>query len=516
MYTDRLKILLIEDDEEDYFLIREMLSGALLIKPDLLWVSDGDAALTAMKEQRVDACLLDYRLGSESGLDLLTRLAAVGPGVPIILLTGYGDRSVDLEAMRLGASDYLVKGRIDADSLERSIRYAIEKKTVEEQLRRRNAELVRTLWELNVADEEIRQQHEELLKASKVIEEQRSRYEDLFQNAPDAYLVTDLDGRIRESNHAARKILDRSAVYLNGKSLAFFVAEEDREIFRSGLVRLRQLKHSEDWELRIRPRKGSPLDVSVSTINVPDFSGAESVRWLIRDISLRKRADAALQKSRSELKELSSRLLKTQEEERKKVAQELHDGIGSSLSATKLGLERALAEMRQGACRPELLETLVTTTQHAIEEVRRITTDLRPSVLDDLGLRAAISWFCKRYGAIYADTAFEPDVRVLEEEIPDPLKIVVFRIMQEAFNNVAKHGQADLVRISLLKNTRTIQLAIQDNGIGFDVGSVSGMRESERGMGLASMKERAELSGGTFSIESRKGKGTTVRVSWMF
>ena len=516
MQTDRLKILLVEDDEDDYFLIREMLSGALLIRPELIWVRDGAGLLAAIADRNIDVCLLDYRLGPENGLDLLHRLTSVGHGVPVILLTGYGDRSVDVEAMKLGAADYLVKGRIDEDSLERSIRFAIEKKAVEEKLRRRNAELVQALEELGAAGEEIRDQHEALLRASKVIEEQRTRYEDLFQNAPDAYLVTDLDGRIRESNHAAWKCLNRSADDLLGKPLALFVAEDDKELFHNGLTRLKRLAHVEDWELRVQPKSGNPLDVSISTINIRDSYGAVSIRWLIRDISLRKRADEALQKSRSELKILSSRLLKAQEEERKRVAQELHDGIGSSLSATKLGMERALSEMEQGVCRPELLRTVLTITQDAIDEVRRIMTDLRPSVLDDLGLLATVGWFCRQYGAIHSHTAIQQKIEIREEEIPDPLKIVIFRIMQEALNNVAKHGRADLVRISLRKSSESIELAIEDNGAGFDLSYVSNGVERDRGMGLASMRERAELSGGSFSIESKKGKGTIIRAKWGF
>jgi len=135
-------------------------------------------------------------------------------------------------------------------------------------------------------------------------------------------------------------------------------------------------------------------------------------------------------------------------------------------------------------------------------------------MLDDLGLLATLSWFCRRYQAIYTGIKVELEQALEERDIPDSLKIVIFRVTQEGMNNVAKHAKADLVHLSLRKMDGGIELVLEDNGQGFDLKKVLGSESTKRGFGLTSMKERTELSGGAFAIESAEGKGTTVRASW--
>jgi signal transduction histidine kinase len=195
---------------------------------------------------------------------------------------------------------------------------------------------------------------------------------------------------------------------------------------------------------------------------------------------------------------------------------ELHDGIGQSLSAIKFRVENALRKI--GGETPtevsESLEPVVPTVQQAVEEVRRISRNLRPSLLDDLGLLATISWFCREFQGIFSQIRIEKQIDIQEDDVPDFLKIVIYRILQEALNNIAKHSQATLGWLSLKRKDGQIELAIKDNGIGFDLENVLSGDQSERGLGLASMKERTQLSGGSFSIESTKGKGTTIHAKW--
>jgi len=146
--------------------------------------------------------------------------------------------------------------------------------------------------------------------------------------------------------------------------------------------------------------------------------------------------------------------------------------------------------------------------------VRRIVKDLRPSILDDLGILATINWFCREFQDIYADTRIERDIEIQEEDIPSPLKTVIYRILQEALNNVAKHSQANLVRLTLKKYDHRIELKIQDNGVGFNLEKTISLKPSQRGFGLASMRERAELSGAAFEIKSAVGEGTMILVRW--
>lgn len=237
---------------------------------------------------------------------------------------------------------------------------------------------------------------------------------------------------------------------------------------------------------------------------------------LSREIEERKRAEEALRQSERDLRILSSQLLIAQEKERKRVAGELHDGIGQSLTAIKFGVENALKQMdkKMAEASTKSLEAIIPLAQETVEEVRRIQTDLRPSMLDDLGILATISWFCREFQTIYSSIRIEKQINIQEDEVPELLKTVIYRVLQEAMNNIAKHSRADLVGFCLRKIDGLIELAIEDNGLGFDVENALSLKNSTRGLGLSSMKERTELSGGVFTVESTPGQGTVIRASW--
>ena len=144
-----LRILLVDDDEDDFIITEALLSEIEGQSFDLTWVSSYDAALDTIKRNQHDVYLLDYRLGEHNGLDLLRKVVAEGCTAPMILLTGQGDHDVDVEATKAGAMDYLVKGRIDAAMLERSIRYAVERNRIERQLENTVNELEDALNKIN-------------------------------------------------------------------------------------------------------------------------------------------------------------------------------------------------------------------------------------------------------------------------------------------------------------------------------------------------------------------------------
>ncbi|MCG6919013.1 MAG: PAS domain-containing protein [Deltaproteobacteria bacterium] len=223
-----------------------------------------------------------------------------------------------------------------------------------------------------------------------------------------------------------------------------------------------------------------------------------------------------LKQSEQELRVLSSQLLTVQEQERSRIARELHDGIGQSLSSIKFRVEDALGQINKDltASGVKSLNNLIPLIQNTVEEVRRITMDLRPSTLDDLGILATIAWFCRELQETYSRVEVKREISIKETEVPEPLKIVIYRVLQEALNNAVKHSGAGRVTISLDKKNNTIQLAIEDNGCGFDLDEALSVDRSGRGFGLASMRERIDLSGGHFSIETGRGKGTAVKGSW--
>jgi signal transduction histidine kinase len=243
---------------------------------------------------------------------------------------------------------------------------------------------------------------------------------------------------------------------------------------------------------------------------------SEANKKLRRQIIERKKAENALQESEKELRLLSKQLLFAEENERKRIADKLHEGIGQELSAIKLSVENSLDTLRNysGDLDLKALEATIPVAQKAIEDVRKIVNDLRPYILDVLGILPAISWIVEEFQKSYSGIRLKKDITVKENEIAVVLKTVIFRILQEALSNIAEHSQADNVRLNLKKSEDKIELIIEDNGVGFDERQILFSEPSKRGFGLAGMRERTELSAGTFAIKSANGNGTILSASW--
>jgi signal transduction histidine kinase len=202
-------------------------------------------------------------------------------------------------------------------------------------------------------------------------------------------------------------------------------------------------------------------------LNAQERSNAQ----LQEEIADRQRIEEALRDSEEQLRLLSYRILSAQEEERKRIAVELHDSIGSSLGAVKYSMENILNQIQQGMPAHESIQYSIGVIRHAIEEVRRMHTDLRPSILDDLGIIATIDWFCRLFRTIHPNMLVEKEIGTKENEVPETLKIVIFRIIQESFHNIAKYSKARCVGVSLTQIGGVIELIVKDNGVGFDLTS---------------------------------------------
>lgn len=220
--------------------------------------------------------------------------------------------------------------------------------------------------------------------------------------------------------------------------------------------------------------------------------------------------------SRNALQMIANQMLSVQENERKRIATDLHDGVGQSLTMIKLSLTGVAMQLASGAINEatESLQKLKLSVHSALEEVRHVAMDLRPPMLDDLGLLPTLSWFFRELGAACPDMKVEKEFGIHERRIPDALKITIFRILQEATSNIVKYAHADLMRVKLTQVDKVLYFSIEDNGDGFDPAEVAVRNGSDRGLGLLSMKERAILSGGVYVMESVAGKGTQIRVTW--
>jgi signal transduction histidine kinase len=211
-------------------------------------------------------------------------------------------------------------------------------------------------------------------------------------------------------------------------------------------------------------------------------------------------------------------LLRSEEAEKKRISQELHDGLGQILTSINLHVQQCMAygdsvghaELPQGI--RDSLSVISDMAKQAMGEVRAICSALRPAILDDLGVIAAISWQCRQISQgcsrINVETRFEID----ESMIPERHKTVLYRIVQEGLNNAVKYSQSKVVRVCVYHTGQTIELSIQDFGVGFDPSQIEADRNM--GMGLTGMQERSESVGGRFKIDTAIGSGVEIRVTF--
>jgi len=233
----------------------------------------------------------------------------------------------------------------------------------------------------------------------------------------------------------------------------------------------------------------------------------DTVAALRNEILVRKKIQA-------ELHHLSRKSLEALEADRRTVARELHDSIGGSLAAIKLGLEeaaeQALREPVEGAAS---LETLASHLADTIKETKRIAANLRPLAIDDLGLLATIEWYTRQFCQRYENIRVIRQIEVEEQDIPEEFKIVFYRVMQEAMTNAAKHSRADTVYIRLKKLASHFEFEVEDNGCGFNPDEVFARQDQLSGFGLKSMQERSEICGGVLNLHTQPDAGTSVRVA---
>ena len=393
------------------------------------------------------------------------------------------------------------------------------RKATEEALRKTHEELeqrvVERTAELENINRKLRRQIFECEHAETALKESEQKYSTLVEDALiGVYIIK--DGIIEFANDKFAAIYGYEKSELIGMKSLDLVHPEDRAMIKE--MRAKRLKGERvpsEYEIRGLKKNGVTIWVmrSFSLINYKD---GPAIAGIVSDMTKRHEAEEALRESGKELRILSNQLLSAEEKERKRIARELHDGIGQALSAIKFSVENSLRQLGNEADHSELksLESVIPLTQKTIEEVRRIVKDLRPSILDDLGILATINWFCREFQNVYDEIQIVPKIDIQEGDIPSPLKTVIYRILQEAFNNVTKHSRADLIRLTLEKYGNRIGLKVQDNGEGFDLAKIISLKPSQRGFGLASMRERAELSGAAFDILSTVGEGTVIRAEW--
>jgi signal transduction histidine kinase len=237
-------------------------------------------------------------------------------------------------------------------------------------------------------------------------------------------------------------------------------------------------------------------------------------RGLQNEIARREAAEEALRLSRNDFALLSQQLIQAQEKERRRIAQELHDSVGQSLSAIKYSLERATELQRQARNEDagRLLVRTVGRVRETIADIRAIAMNLRPSILDDLGVASALGWLCREFAETYAQFDVQTEIEAADLEIPDRLATTIFRCAQELLNNVAKHSKARHVSIGLLRLPNNVTLTVSDDGVGMPQPDSSG--SFGRGHGIRNLRERAQMTGGRMVVGTDSRGGTRAQLDW--
>ncbi|MGB7542880.1 MAG: PAS domain-containing sensor histidine kinase, partial [Burkholderiales bacterium] len=348
--------------------------------------------------------------------------------------------------------------------------------------------------------------------ADQALQNTEARVGGILNSAMDAIITVDDSQRIVLFNAAAEKVFRRPRAAVLGQPLDMLIPERFRHDHRNhigrfggtGVTSRRMGEHA--VVTGVRADGGEfPLEASISQISE---NGARFYTVILRDVTERVRADEALRRSREELRELAAVANSVREQEKSRIARELHDELAQALTALKMDLTWVMGRLPAGQqALAEKLVKMQTTLDGTVAATRRIAADLRPLMLDDLGLVPAAEWlvqnFMERTGI-----ACNLGVAPVELELQEPHATAVFRMLQESLTNVARHAQATRVEIALARTDAEVRLSVRDNGRGFSPADP----RKPNSYGLMGLRERAYLLGGDITIDSAAGRGTTIQV----
>ncbi len=344
------------------------------------------------------------------------------------------------------------------------------------------------------------------------LQESEERYRRIVETAYEGIWKLDREMKVTYLNRRMAEMFGYGIEEMKGRRLFDFHDAELQEQMKQRLEHYRQ-GISEQFDIRARRKDGAELWTIVNATPIMDGeNNFVGLLGLSTDITKRKHAEIILQQQRELLRNMSARLAEVEENERTRLAAELHDLVGQNLTALGINLNILQERIPATALQPvsSHLRDSIAMVNETIECIRNVITDLRPSTLDDFGLTATVHWygelFAKRTGIVIT-----MHIQELFPRLPPHIESTLFRIFQEALINVQKHAQATEVTVSIEERDDHVRLRIHDNGIGFDTATQENAPE-RRGWGLVIMNERAMAAEGSFSIKSRPGQGTRITV----
>jgi signal transduction histidine kinase/FixJ family two-component response regulator len=475
--------LIVEDSEDDaLLLVWELKRGGYL--PQFKIVDTRAAMQAALQGDSWDIVISDYSMPDFTGLDALAMLRACALDVPFIIVSGNIGEDVAVDAMKAGAHDYVMKKNLSrlVPALDRELREADVR-------RARN-------------------------KAERELRENEARFRAIASNIPGTVYQFMLrpDGAASfpyVSDDCNRLLgLGPEALLQNAEVFRQLIIPGDRETYDSALARSAASLADLNWEGRIQ-LPGSDEIKWINLRSSPRQVDAGALLWegVIWNITQSRLAEIEIRRSRQQLQELSDHVQKVKEDERARIAREIHDDIGGNLTAIKIDLlwltNRLPAEFKAMHEKAGAIERLVDRT---MDTTQRISRDLRPGTLD-LGLIAAIEWQAEEFQRrmnIPCEVVTSDDDVYLDQD----LCVAIFRIFQETLTNISKYANATRVDVSLVTGDDVVVLEVCDNGHGIAPDQI----DKPGSFGIRGMRERARSLRGDVEIEGIPGAGTRIKV----
>ncbi|GGN00938.1 histidine kinase [Dyadobacter beijingensis] len=472
MNNKQIRVLLVDDDEDDYFLTREYFQDLVNWKFDITWCATFREAETQIKDNKFDLYLFDYLLGESTGIDLIELACSFECEEPIILLTGKGDTKIAVEALRLGAADYLIKSELDAEKLERSIRYALERTSVLKALR-----------------------HSE------------RRYRRVFEESNDFLFISDLEGNIIDLNEAASQLTGYSGEQLKEKKITELVDDPQFSALWQDIAE--QPIH--DHEVRLLPREGDKKYCLFSaSVEVDDDH--PYIQGRLHDMTARKQSEK--ERLFSEKMAVTGRLVRM-------LAHEVRNPLTNvNLSAEQLEMELTDEDQK-------FYTQIIKRNCTRINDL--ITQLLQPSSSEDIELvENSVHSVLSQAISAALDRVQLKRIQIVNEFCQDELAIPLDRVsLQMAFLNLitnaieAMEEDKGVLRIATRGNADAIQVIFTDNGSGISEEHMDKIFEpyftgknNGMGIGLSTTMSIIHAHHGRIEVQSALGEGTTFTISF--
>jgi PAS domain S-box-containing protein len=343
-----------------------------------------------------------------------------------------------------------------------------------------------------------------------------NRNKQTLESMLDGFMLIDSEGNIIDVNPAYCQMSGYSKEELLQFKIFDLEAVMSRVELEQSMGKLITLKALQ-LESKHRRKDGQLIDIEVS-LSVMDFGNQPLIVAFFRNITERKINDLKINEYTEQLKNLTGHLLEVREDERKRIGREIHDDLGQQLTAVKMDvvwIDKKTAELGLNEKLPLQIKEKLKNVIHLLDEsnqsIRRILSELRPSILDDYGLLDALQWhgsqFTKNTGIPVEISHTDFDIK-----LPEPVATCIYRVFQESLTNVSRYAGADKVKAHLTITKKTAEIIIEDNGIGFDISAINNLKS----FGLLGMKERVSALNGIFDLKSTKGKGTRLKIKIPF